>query len=107
MKRATVSARPQERPVGGCAVLELKAYSTAIRAVSPTASDAAHRRVRVVYRQTSETLKVSKFAVNTLCGTKDECFVCSLFARWRLKLLKFRTDDGARTLGQGWRELSP
>ena len=76
MKRATVSARPQERPVGGCAVLELKAYSTAIRAVSPTASDVG---CTSGISTASEALKVSKIAVANAVGrTKDELWAKSL-----------------------------
>ena len=87
MKRATVSARPQERPVGGCAVLELKAYSTAIRAVSPTASDVG---CTSGISTASEALKVSKIAVANAVGrTKDELTESDESAS-ALKSLKFQ-----------------
>ena len=90
MKRATVSARRQSHPVGGCAVLEVQTYSSTVRAVPPTASDVVHRRVRLVCRRASEALKVSKFAVANAVGrTKDELTESDESAS-ALKSLKFQ-----------------
>ena len=73
MKRATASARPQDRPVGGCTVLELNAYSTAIRAVPPTATNAVAGVSEWSIDGLSEALKVSKIAVANAVGrTQDE-----------------------------------
>ena len=88
MKRATVSARPQGRPVGGCTVLELQAYSTAIRAVSPTASDAAARASYLAYRGVSEAIGVSKFAVDYAVRHQRRVLLCSLFVRCATKNAK-------------------
>ena len=98
MKRATVSARRQSHPVGGCAVLEVQTYSSTVRAVPPTASDAVHRRARVVYGRRPGRFGVSKFAVDYAVRHQDECFVCSLFARWRLKIAKISGPMIARGL---------
>ena len=90
LKRATVSAGLQARPVGGWTVLELKGYSTAIRAVSPTASDAAAQPLIYHSDIACEALEVSKFAVATLWAAPKTEPYARFLCDAPLNLLKFR-----------------
>ena len=98
MKRATVSARRQSHPVGGCAVLEVQTYSSTVRAVPPTASDAVHRRARVVYGRRPGRFGVSKFAVDYAVRHQDECFCMLAFCAMAAKIAKISGPMIARGL---------
>ena len=90
MKRAKSSARLQARPVGGCTVLELKGYSKAIRAVSPTASDAAPQPPIYHSDIACEAFEVSKFAVATLWAAPKTEPYARFLCDAPLNLLKLR-----------------
>ena len=90
MKRATVSARPQDRPVGGVLVQEGYAFSGTLRGRVATASDAAAQPPIYHSDIACEALEVSKFAVATLWAAPKTEPYARFLCDAPLNLLKFR-----------------